>query len=295
MKPAFSLKNLTKRYPDFRLGPLNLELEPGTVLGYIGPNGSGKTTTLHAMVGLIKADAGEVEIFGRKNEPNKTDWKLDIGYVGDLQAFYENWTARRNLQFISQFYPDWSDRLVADLARKFEVPLDKKAKELSGGNRVKLSLISALGHRPKLLLLDEPTAGLDPVVRTEVLDELFHVLESGERAIFYSTHILSDISRLADELVFLNEGQIVQRTAKDDLLDKWRVISFQLENSPHELKKVLRHEQEGHFHRLVSFDYETTLSQLNNLAAANITVHRMSIDDIAVQILKEVKKNAKSA
>jgi len=295
MLQAFSLKNLTKQYPEFQLGPLNLDLAPGMVLGYIGPNGSGKTTTLHAMVGLIKADAGEVEIFGRKNNPNRTDWKLDIGYVGDLQVFYENWTAQRNLEFISQFYPDWSDQLAADLAKRFEVPLTKKAKDLSGGNRVKLSLIAALAHRPRLLLLDEPTAGLDPVVRAEVLDELFHVLESGERAIFYSTHILSDISRLADELVFLNDGQIFQRTAKDALLDKWRVISFHLDQSKPDLQSVIMHEHEGHLHRLVSYDHELTMSQLSRLGAADITINRMSIDDIAVQILKEVKNHANRA
>jgi len=295
MIQAFSLKNLVKSYPDFRLGPLNLDLAPGTVLGYIGPNGSGKTTTLHAMIGLIKADAGEIEIFGRPNDSNKTDWKLDIGYVGDLQVFYENWSAERNLQFISRFYPDWSDSLAADLAKRFEIPLSKKAKELSGGNRVKLSLIAALAHKPKLLLLDEPTAGLDPLVRSELLDELFHVLESGERAIFYSTHILSDISRLADELVFLNEGQIFQRAAKDDLLDKWRRISFHSDKQDLQLAKVIQQEQEGHIHQVISYDHEMTIAEINRAGAANITVNRMSIDEIAVQILKEVKNNGKTA
>ena len=133
-----------------------------------------------------------MKIFGTPNNPNKPSWKLDIGYVGDIHVFYENWTGAKNLKFLKQFYPKWSDKLVANLAERFELPLDKIVKKLSGGNRVKLSLISALAHSPKLLLLDEPTSGLDPVVRSEVLDVLFHVLENGERAIFYSTHILSD-------------------------------------------------------------------------------------------------------
>jgi len=219
MLNAFEIKSLVKKYPDFQLGPLDLTLEPGTVLGYIGPNGSGKTTTMHCLVGLVKAEAGEMKIFGTPNNPNKPEWKLDIGYVGDVHVFYENWTGAKNLKFLKQFYPNWSDKLVADLAKRFELPLDKKAKALSGGNRVKLALISALAHSPKLLLLDEPTSGLDPVVRTEVLDVLFEILESGERAIFYSTHILTDISRLADELAFLNDGKILKRSTKDDLID----------------------------------------------------------------------------
>ena len=103
MKKAFELKELTKAFPDFKLGPLNLDLEPGQVLGYVGPNGSGKTTTMHCMVGLVKADGGKAEIFGRINDPNKIEWKFDIGYVGDKQVFYENWSGAKNIKFISQF------------------------------------------------------------------------------------------------------------------------------------------------------------------------------------------------
>lgn len=103
---AFELQNVVKTFPEFQLGPLNLDLEPGTVLGYIGPNGSGKTTTLHCMVGLLRADSGTIRIFGRENDLNHPEWKLDIGYVGDINPFYENWSASKNLHFLSRFYPD---------------------------------------------------------------------------------------------------------------------------------------------------------------------------------------------
>lgn len=294
MTNAFEITNLIKKYPDFQLGPLNLTLEPGTVLGYIGPNGSGKTTTMHCLVGLVKADAGEMKIFGTPNNPNKPDWKLNIGYVGDVHVFYENWTGAKNLKFLKQFYPNWSDNLVADLAKRFELPLDKKAKALSGGNRVKLSLIAALAHSPKLLLLDEPTSGIDPVVRTEVLDVLFEVLESGERAIFYSTHILTDISRLADELVFLHEGQILQRNTKDDLTDSWRKITFKFTKEVTKIKSVVNHLVEGKDHQVISTNYDVTLKQLQELGAENIQDNRMSIDEIAVHILREGKNGKNS-
>jgi len=294
MTNAFEITNLIKKYPDFQLGPLNLTLEPGTVLGYIGPNGSGKTTTMHCLVGLVKADAGEMKIFGTPNNPNKPEWKLDIGYVGDVHVFYENWTGAKNLKFLKQFYPNWSDNLVADLAKRFELPLDKKAKALSGGNRVKLSLIAALAHSPKLLLLDEPTSGIDPVVRTEVLDVLFEVLESGERAIFYSTHILTDISRLADELVFLHEGQILQRNTKDDLTDSWRKITFKFTKEVTKIKSVVNHLVEGKDHQVISTNYDVTLKQLQELGAENIQDNRMSIDEIAVHILREGKNGKNS-
>ena len=244
---------------------------------------------MHCLVGLVKADSGEMKVFGRTNNPNKPEWKFDIGYVGDVHVFYENWSAAKNLKFLSQFYPNWSDDLVAKFAQRFELPLNKKAKELAGGNRVKLSLISALAHSPKLLLLDEPTSNLDPVVRTEVLDVLFEVMESGERAIFYSTHILSYINRLADELIFLHEGKILQRSAKDDLTDSWRKISFRLEKMDLKFEATVSHLKDGKDHQVISADFEKTLKQLREMGAENIQENRMTIDEIAVQILKEVK------
>ncbi len=287
MQKAFRFINTIKEFPEFKLGPLNFDLDPGTVLGYIGPNGSGKTTTMHCLVGLLKADRGLMEIFGRKNDPNKPAWKFDIGYVGDKHVFYENWSGEKNLKFLSQFYPNWSDELAADLAKRFEIPLHKRAKELSGGNRVKLSLISALSHSPKLLILDEPTSGLDPVVRSEVLDTFFEVVESGERAIFYSTHILSDISRLADELAFLKNGQIIGRNTKDDLEEKWRRISFRLQaNNNINLNNVEIIEWEENDYKIVSSDFNQTLIQLRELGAESIQETRMTIDEIAINILK---------
>ena len=144
MEKAFQLTDLSKDFPEFKLGPINLELEPGKVLGYVGPNGSGKSTTMHCMVGLVKADSGFTKIFGRENDPNEVEWKYDIGYVGDKHVFYENWSGTKNLKFISQFYPSWSDEMANKLIKRFELPVDKRAKELSTGNRVKLSLIQLI-------------------------------------------------------------------------------------------------------------------------------------------------------
>ncbi len=287
MAHAFEIVNMIKKYPDFQLGPLNLELEPGTVLGYVGPNGSGKTTTLHCLSGLVRADVGDMRIFGRPNDLQKPAWKFDIGYVGDVNPFYENWSAAKNLKFLSKFYPNWSDKRVDDLATRFKLPLNKKAKQLSSGNRVKLAVVAALAHSPKLLLLDEPTANLDPVVRNEVLDVLFEVVEDGDKAIFYSTHILSDISRLADDLAFLINGKVKLRAAKDDLTDQWRRISFRLDQSADNLKAMASHQQDGKDHQIISSDQETTLAQLRELGAENVHENRLTIDEIAVQILKQ--------
>jgi ABC-2 type transport system ATP-binding protein len=289
MNKAFEFFDVVKSYPAFQLGPLNLDLEPGIVLGYIGPNGSGKTTTMHCLVGLIKTDRGEMKVFDKTNDPNEPSWKFDIGYVGDLHAFYEGWSGEKNLKFFSKFYPNWSDQWVLDLVRRFNFPLKKKAKQLSQGNRVKLSLIKALAHSPKLLLLDEPTSGLDPIVRNEVLEVLFEILEDGERAIFYSTHILSDIGRLADELAFLDSGKLIQRHNKDDLTDNWRKISFRSGKNELKLNSVVNHRTEGKDHQIISSNFKETIYQLSQLGAENILQNRMGIDEIAVYILKDIQ------
>jgi len=289
MEKAFEINGLTMKFPDFNLGPIDLNLEQGTVLAYIGPNGSGKTTTMQCMVGLLKHDSGKIKIFGKENNPNKPDWKYNIGYVGDKHIFYEQWSGKKNLGFISQFYPDWDDNFAEDLANRFEIPLQKKAKELSTGNRAKLSLIRALSHKPKLLILDEPTSGLDPVVRDEFLDVLFEAVENHGSAVFYSTHILSDISRIADELAFLNNGKIMLRTAKDDLTEKWRTISFKLNKNGVEFNEAVHTEKDGLNYKIISKNYETTLQQLHQLGAENINDVRMSVDEISVQILRNRK------
>jgi ABC-2 type transport system ATP-binding protein len=286
MAAAFRFRSVIKKFPDFQLGPLDLDLEPGTVLGYIGPNGAGKTTTMHCLVGLLKTDSGEMEILGQRNDPNYPDWKLNIGYVGDVHTFYEGWTGAKNLRFLSKFYSNWSDELAADLARRFELPLNKKAKDLSKGNRVKLALIGALAHSPRLLLFDEPTSGLDPVVRAEVLDVLFAAVESGERAIFYSTHILSDISRLADDLAFIDDGRVLLRTAKDDLTERWRRISFRVSENNVKISAAVNHRHDGSDHEVITADRDATMRHLIELNAQNVHESRMSIDEIAVQIMK---------
>jgi ABC-2 type transport system ATP-binding protein len=284
--PAFTLRGVERRYRGFTLGPLDLTLEPGTVLGFIGPNGAGKTTTLSCIAGLTRPDAGTVDVFGRPADPLVGSWKADVGVVGETHGFYLNRTAAENLRFLSRFYPEWSEERVSRLAGRLRLPLDKKVRHLSRGQVAKLALVAALGHSPRLLLLDEPTAGLDPVVRSEVLDVLWEALEDGEHSIFYSTHVLSDISRLADELVFIDEGRILLRSGKDTLTDRYRRISFRLAESDVALVGAIEYRRVRAEHQLVSADGEATLRQLGEMGADSIEQSRMTIDEIAVAILK---------
>ena len=131
------------------LDEISFKVRKGEIFGYLGPNGSGKTTTMHCMVGLVKPDAGEVEIFGRSNDPNKPEWKLDIGYVGDKHVFYENWSGEKNLKFLKQFYPNWDTQLEQDLIKRFEVPISKRAKDLSQSTDCQCGALKAYCDRTR--------------------------------------------------------------------------------------------------------------------------------------------------
>ena len=285
--PTLSLRGVYKQYDDFALGPLDLEIEPGTVLAFVGPNGAGKTTTMHCTMGLVRRDGGEIEVCGQPNDPHRPEWKQDIGFVGELQGHYRGWTVEANLHFLAKFFRDFDRTRALQLADRFGLQLEKKVGALSRGGRAKLALVGALAHSPRLLLLDEPTAGLDPVVRAEVLDVLWEILEDGDKSILYSTHVLSDISRLADEIVFLREGQIVRRDAKDTLTDTWRRLSFRLEGELPSIDGVRQHRQSGGEHQLVTPDFEATVEVLAEIGAQRIQEARMTIDEIAVEILRE--------
>jgi ABC-2 type transport system ATP-binding protein len=286
MKRALELRGVEVRFKRFTLGPLDLELEPGKVFGLVGPNGSGKTTTIRCIAGNLQRDGGAVSVCDRAADPRDGSWKEEIGYVPDVPVFYEWMTGRRFLQFISGFYPSWSESFAAELSHRFSLDLDEKAKSLSKGSRVKLSLVAALAHRPHLALFDEPTAGLDPVVRTEVFDVLWEMMEANGMTILYSTHILDDLHRLADELVFLMRGQIRLRAGKDDLIDRWRRIRFQHPDELADLDGAVLHESHGEMHELVTPNGKEIEAELTERGATSIRAQPLTLEEIAVHIMK---------
>jgi ABC-2 type transport system ATP-binding protein len=287
--PACALSGVRKVYPGFALGPIDLTLEPGTVVALVGPNGAGKTTTLRCIAGLVVPEAGAIEVFGRPADPRDAAWKRDLGVVAETHGFYRQRSVAENLRFLARLLPGWSEKRARDLAGRLGLPLDRQVRHLSKGNVAKLALVAALGHAPRLLLLDEPTAGLDPVVRSEVLDVLWEILEDGEHAMLYSTHVLSDISRLADELVFLRGGRVLLRSGKDALADGWRRISFRLADRDVAVAAAVEYRRVRAEHQVVSNDGEATLRQLRDLGAEAIEQSRMTIDEIAVAILRETR------
>ncbi len=289
MNSVFHIEDMVKSFKDFKLGPINLDLKSGQVTGLVGPNGAGKTTLLNCLAGLVVPERGSITILDKSQVQSDSTWKLDFGYVVDEPTFYENWTGVQNLNFVSKFYPSWSQSFADELVRRLECPVNKKASKMSRGNRVKLSLISVLARRPKLLLLDEPTAGLDPLVRAELLETLWELLTDEDQTIFYSTHNISDLGTMADELVFIKDGSLRLRSAKDDLTNLWRKITFKSGNSKLDLPGFVNYIIEGNDHMVISEDCESSLEALKDHNVEDIKSTRLSLDEIVVWVLKKEK------
>ncbi|WP_176446747.1 ABC transporter ATP-binding protein [Lentibacillus sp. CBA3610] len=223
-QPLLEVNGLRKAYPDFQLQDVNFILPAGTIMGFLGRNGAGKSTTMRAIMDLIKPDDGDIRILGMSMPEEEVAVKEQVGYVGDTPLMNNAWTMERTLNFARHFYPDWDQEAVEQNLERFEIPRDKKISELSKGMKVKASLILAMAHQPKLLLLDEPTSGLDPVVRTEVLELLLDFVQDESRGVLFSSHITSDVEKIADWVTVIDDGKIFFSEDKESLLDRYRRI-----------------------------------------------------------------------
>lgn len=286
MKSALKIDALQKSLGKFNLGPIDLDVQPGTALGFVGQNGAGKSTTIHCLLGLLKPERGEVYVCDQLAESRKGDWKRNVGFVLSQQCFYERLTVYDNLKFFASFYADWDQAYSQTVLRRLQIGEQRKVKTLSTGERIKLALAGALSHRPMLLVLDEPTASLDPIVRAELIDLLSDLIRSGDHAIFMSTHILADISALADDVVFINNGKIVSKSTKDDLLEKWRRISFRAPSSPLSVPGVVTTEREDTLYLVTTCDAARTLVSLKQANAEILETTRLTVDEISDHILR---------
>jgi ABC-2 type transport system ATP-binding protein len=218
------LEGVSKRYPHFLLDNISLDLPVGSILGFIGANGAGKSTTIRILMGLVRQDSGSVQVLGHAMPAEQTAAKLDIGYVSEDMRLYGSATLAWHMNFIASIYPQWDQSYADTLVRRFDLRPEQKIKGLSHGQRVKAALLLALGRQPRLLLLDEPTTGLDPVARREVLAELMAVLADERRTIFFSSHNTLDVEQISDRIAFIDRGRIIALEEKEDLLDRWRRV-----------------------------------------------------------------------
>ena len=222
MTNAIEVKNLCKNYSKFSLNNVNFTIPSGLCCGFVGPNGAGKTTTLKAMVGMVKKDRGEIRLLGRPDVDIIV--KEDLCIMFDQPYFQEDWTPLDIEKGIKPFYRNWNNDEYYKYLSRFDLDPKMKFKNLSRGMKMKLALAVNLAHEAKLLLLDEPTGGLDSVAREELMDILQDYMINEERTILFSTHITSDLERIADMIVYISHGSILFCGYKDELLNKYCLV-----------------------------------------------------------------------
>jgi ABC-2 type transport system ATP-binding protein len=224
MDNILEIKNLRKSYKDFTLDNLTFNVERGSVMGFIGPNGSGKSTTIKLIMNLIKKNSGNINIFGMDNSKHDKEIKQKIGFVYDENYFYEELSIIEMKNIIRPFYKSWNDTLFEKYIKEFELPKKNKIKTLSKGMKMKLSLALALCHNAELIIMDEPTSGLDPVLRSELLEILYSIIQDENVSIFFSTHITTDLEKIADYITFINKGKLVFTQTKDEIVENYGIV-----------------------------------------------------------------------
>lgn len=231
---ALEIRGLTKHFADFTLGDLNLTLPGGCILGLIGENGAGKSTTIRLILGMLHADSGTVTVLGRDSRENPVLTKQDIGVVLDEVGIPECMTPKQVGKVMTNVFLHWNAETYQRLLTRFSLPENKKFKEFSKGMKMKLGLAVALSHEAKLLILDEATGGLDPVVRDEVVDMLAEFTRDETHAVLISSHIVSDLEKLCDYVAFLHKGKLLLCEEKDLLLSEYGILHCKPEELPEE-------------------------------------------------------------
>ncbi len=221
---AIEVSHLCKKYENFSLNDVSFKVEKGTVMGFIGQNGAGKSTTIKSILNVIKSDAGNISVFGLDNVRNETLIKDNIGVVYDDLCIPDEFSPRQIEKIMRNIYNEWDSHTYYDFLKRFSLPLKKKAGDFSRGMRMKLQIAIALSHNSILLIMDEPTSGLDPIVRSEILDIFMEYMQDENHTILLSSHILSDLDRIADSITFINNGKVLFSDSKLNIMENHGII-----------------------------------------------------------------------
>ncbi|MDX8360486.1 ABC transporter ATP-binding protein [Cytobacillus sp. IB215316] len=267
----------SKSYKDFNLNDLNFKINSGFITGLIGPNGAGKTTLINAIMNLIPPDKGEVIVFNKSMGAWEREIKQRIGFVYDEDFYYNHLSIKEMGKIIASFYSNWNHAVFKQYLTDFKLPERKKIGNLSKGMKIKFSLAAALAHEPDLLIMDEPTSGLDPVFRRRVLSILSDYIQDGNRSVLFSTHISTDLERIADYIVYISNGQLIFSGSKEELLDEYFILKGPVASQP--MKKHLIGLQQSPlgFEGLISKNIYS-----ENSFDSQVVVEKPTLDDILV-------------
>ena len=280
------IRNLSKSFGGFALRNISFALPKGYIMGLIGPNGSGKTTTIQLILNMLRRDSGTIQVLGRDILAQEQAIKASLGVVFDSSCFSDDWQAAQVEQAISPFYANWNRDTFAQLLRKFHIDPARRGRELSRGMQMKLMLACAFSYDAKLLILDEPTSGLDPVSRDELLSILAAYIEDGEHSVLFSTHITEDLERAADYITYLRYGELVFSGSKEEFVNGFRMAKGGRE----ELTPELRSRAAGI--RTFSTGFEALIRAQDAAAFSHLEIEPASIDEIVVFTSKEGEMHA---
>ncbi|HAJ74303.1 MAG TPA: sodium ABC transporter ATP-binding protein [Lachnospiraceae bacterium] len=240
MENILEVKKLVKRYPAFSLENISFSLPEGCVTGFIGANGAGKTTTIRSILGLALKDEGTIRIFGLDADKHQREIKDRIGIVMDSSYFYNDLSMKDMKSIIAPAYSNWSDADYTSFMDKFGLDPKQKISTLSSGMKMKYALVLALSHQAEILIMDEPTSGLDPLVRSQFLELIMGYMKNGGKGVFFSTHIVSDLDKIADILILIDGGRIVFQKSKDELIDTFRIVKGNVDLLNERNKRLIR-------------------------------------------------------
>ncbi|MGJ5713343.1 phenol-soluble modulin export ABC transporter ATP-binding protein PmtA [Staphylococcus auricularis] len=238
---AIELEHVSYHQKKFELNDISFKVPKGYVTGFIGPNGSGKTTIIRLIMDLLQQDTGRITVFEHQMKDNAVNIKDRIGFIYSELYLNDKWKVKKVENIIAPFYSQWDHSIFAGYLQRFGIDEDAKIKSLSTGTKMKLSIAIAFSHHAELFILDEPTSGLDPIVRNEVLEMIQEELIDENKTVFISTHIISDLEKIADHLVYLKDGEIVVDNFIDELLDNYQIVQGNINQLDGELKALTTH------------------------------------------------------
>jgi len=279
---AIEMTGVRKAFRFFTLENVSLDLEQGQIMGLVGPNGAGKSTTIRLLMGLLTPDAGSIRLLGHDMPASQAVAKADIGFVSDDMKLLPQATLAWHMNFVASIYPGWDAHYAATLLKRFGLHAGQTAKSLSTGEQAKALLLLALARRPRLLVLDEPTSGMDPVARQELLTEFMDVLRDDSRSILFSSHNTVDVERISDRITFIDRGRVVASNNKEDFLERWRTLRLRL---PHgipdwRLPEIVHRDADGPNVTLTVDGFSDDF--LARLGEPVQEVHRMSLEEVFV-------------
>ncbi|MBG9791830.1 sodium ABC transporter ATP-binding protein [Paenibacillus dendritiformis] len=285
MNSILEVTGLHKQIGSFSLQDISFSLQEGCITGLVGINGAGKTTTIKAILGLAEADAGRIALFGKDMAGHERELKNRIGVVMDEGCFYEDLTLEEMKSIVAPAYSQWDESAFKQYMSRFNLEPGQKISTLSKGMRMKYALALALSHHAELLIMDEPTSGLDPLVRSELMDILLDFMNSGGKSVFFSTHITSDLDKVADALIFMDKGRIRFMEDKDDLLDSHAVVKGDRAALNEETRALFLSLDETHYGFTgLTNDKLAVRQQMNN-----VLIERPTIEDVMLGYLKGAK------